>query len=265
MIEIEKTLSNLRVLQDKRRADDEQQRAALGCASCEFGSSKAEACSFFEPQPRAYWRHRVNDLCKHGPRLVQLRQREDELEERRRRLRAAGLAPDEERLRLVVEDRLSETTALRAVRVALKSPAIRWLTLSGGNGCGKTLAAISALAGRGGIYLPAGRLARLPAYGDDGRLTVDDAMSARLLVVDDLAIETTNAHGAAQVEEVIAAREYGAQLTIITTNATAAQLWDRYGSRLQSRLGGERGLFQACRDSDRRSGPKLLGARKTGE
>jgi DNA replication protein DnaC len=151
------------------------------------------------------------------------------------------------------------TQAVGHVADFIARPAERLLLLSGGVGCGKTLAAAHWLAqlprygkasdtpagwnwlsGRAKC-LRASTLTRLNLrYRDEDRDLFDGWKSARWLVIDDLGTES--ADSLSHVEELVDARA-SCGWTVVTTNlpvkaAEQSPFGQRYGARISSRVFG---------------------------
>lgn len=130
------------------------------------------------------------------------------------------------------------------------------LVLAGPVGIGKTVAACKVLVDRVGRYVGAPALTVL-----DGPF--DDAVTAGLLVLDDLGLEHLGDSGwaLARIVELLSARHASKRLTIVSTNlmrrrsmaGQPPQFSERYGARVDDRLND--GLFIGLR------GPSLRGAR----
>ena len=130
------------------------------------------------------------------------------------------------------------------------------LVLSGGTGCGKTVAASMWLMERedayGSMFVSAARLARWPRYDDRemGRL-----LTPNRLVIDDLGSEYADEKGnfLAILDEVIADRHANMRPTVITTNLTKADFKERYKQRIADRI-RESGRFVSLADPSQRPG-----------
>lgn len=173
---------------------------------------------------------------------------------------------------------------LRATQVARKTAALQFaqahaassprrpvLVLSGGVGCGKSVAAafwLLQLARRPIVHLDAGRTwdwRRSPrfmpvsalqgAFGSfdkADRLRVAEAQKASALVLDDLGTEVRNV--SADLVNLISERIRAGLPTCITTNGSQAEVAARYGARFDSRL-AESGEWHACGSTDLRRLP----------
>jgi hypothetical protein len=176
----------------------------------------------------------------------------------RRVLEAAGVPG--RALEVAMSGDLHPTAALAAVAGSAHS-----LILSGGPGCGKTVAAAERIrqhvadpeswgaagepreprfTGAAPVWTSAAQLARADRYRGDavGRFT-----AAPLLVIDDLGVEYVDAKGffASLLDELIDAR-YAAMLpTLMTTNLDAPTFRGRYGERIADRI-RECGRFVGC-------------------
>lgn len=159
---------------------------------------------------------------------------------------------------------LRPTRALQTVRAWLEREDVApVLVLSGGTGCGKTVAAAYALAEqRAGVWRTAPQLCRTfsASFGDQ----VDDqelCLTASMLVVDDVGAELAQQRErmAATLVELLEHRKRSARFmrTVVTTNLNRSAFDGQYGSeRLRSRM-AETGIvaWVETRDPDlRRSG-----------
>lgn len=153
-----------------------------------------------------------------------------------------------------------QTQAMEAVNGFWESswPA---LFLLGGNGCGKTVAACSAIGRnrvdlsarafieapgdlkpwwvwRGAKFMRADRIAALSVLSDEDQATHKQLLATSLLIVDELGIE--DGDGERGIGRLLCDRiSDDGRRTIVTTNLSEANLWQRYGNRLHSRLGPE--------------------------
>lgn len=160
-------------------------------------------------------------------------------EQAERDLDAAGVPRN---LRLSV---LTETPALLSVREA----GWKLRALSGGVGCGKSVAAVSWL-GTSGLFVSALKLARWPRYDDS---EMKRLLESPRLVIDDLGTEFADEKGSflATLEEVITDREAWGRATLITTNMNAAVFKGRYGARITDRLRAAGGFIELAGKSMR--------------
>ena len=127
----------------------------------------------------------------------------------------------------------------------LSSPS---LLMHGGTGLGKThlsLAIASVLLQRGFsvVYDSAGELLhRLERehFGKSGSESSEDSMdtvlSCDLLILDDFGMEFDTSFSRAQIYTIINSRMNARRPIILNTNLTTAQLQERYGDRILSRL-----------------------------
>ena len=135
------------------------------------------------------------------------------------------------------------------------------LILSGGPGCGKSLAACYPIAMTGGLFVSAPDLARLDSdTADDGEQIGDllrRARTAKLLVLDDLGTEHEGATSWAtgRIADLLCTRHERCLTTICTTNLQRrgeGGVAARYGARLDDRLRST-GIFVGI------DGPSLRG------
>lgn len=138
-------------------------------------------------------------------------------------------------VRVVLSGEARDTRAMAAVRAFMASESSA-LVLAGGKGCGKSTAAVWAIAERrAGHFRYAGELAGLSRDDDERRRVT----RAPLLVIDDLGVEYLDDKGwfAAFFDEVIVRRHDNELKTIITTNLPKAKFSARYRSeRVLDRL-----------------------------
>ena len=138
-------------------------------------------------------------------------------------------------VRIVLSGEARDTRAMAAVRAFMASESSA-LVLAGGKGCGKSTAAVWAIAERrAGHFRYAGELAGLSRDDDERRKIT----RAPLLVIDDLGVEYLDDKGwfAAFFDEVIVRRHDNELKTIITTNLPKAKFSARYRSeRVLDRL-----------------------------
>lgn len=172
-------------------------------------------------------------------------------------------------------DRLMELgVEKKTIRAILESgeqtPAIgeimRWannqtpiVILTGGNGCGKTVAACSYLQQhcydmskrayfaapgdmppewkwRGAIFTKADQIATLSAYDHEDQVKHRSLLATSLLVLDELGNE--DGDGERGIGRMLCARiDDDSTRTIVTTNLNDKTILERYGRRLYSRLG----------------------------
>lgn len=134
---------------------------------------------------------------------------------------------------------LLPTTALEAVRSWRAGRIIvPWLALSGGTGCGKSVAAAWMVADCGGMWVRAERLARvfMASFGDqfDEQEQIRDCA---FLVLDDIGSELDAARMTSVLIELLDSRKSRRQATLLTTNLGRAAFKERYGNeRMLSRL-----------------------------
>lgn len=164
---------------------------------------------------------------------------------------------------------LEDTAALVASRGA-----VDFLVLSGGPGCGKTVASVAWIAayvsdpklwgkdaiygsrrpefiGTAPIWITAARLARCDRY-DESYMT--KLLRTPRLVVDDLGGEYLDKGGfyASLLDEIVNERQAESKPTIMTTNLNAEAFKERYGERIIDRI-REGGRFVGCGDHSLRS------------
>lgn len=158
-------------------------------------------------------------------------------EGREARLRAAG-ALDPEAVEAAISSpdscpafpgHAGSEAAARAVETFLADRAARTLFLVGPPGRGKSYAATWSLADRAGVWLSATDV-RVAGW-DDLR---PKAVSARLLVIDDLGRESTE-WAARELADVLELRHNRGLRSIATSNLTLDKLLARYGDRCASR------------------------------
>ena len=147
------------------------------------------------------------------------------------------------------------TMAIDSAVHFLKLPEFRTLVLSGGIGAGKSTSAAWVVAGSRGtaLWLPATTI-NVPAAWNE---VVGRAATVALLVVDDLGREHRSESGWSdeQLADLLCARIEGKpdHRTVVTTNLTASELSDRYGSRFASRMRREDSAFAAIGNIDLRA------------
>jgi DNA replication protein DnaC len=132
------------------------------------------------------------------------------------------------------------------------------LFLLGGNGAGKTFAACSYIARhcvdnsrrgflekpgdmlpwwiwRGAMFMRADRIAALSAISDEDQATLKQLRASSLLIIDELGIE--DGDGERGIGRLLCDRlDNDGRRTIVTSNLSAGNLFQRYGNRLRSRL-----------------------------
>lgn len=162
-------------------------------------------------------------------------------ERRLSRIRACRIPITASDERMLIDDALTETRCLRAVREWLESSDPRpWLFLSGTVGRGKTVAASWALirGNNGSGYISGRELERVftARYGDEIK-TQESVLNAPTLVVDDIGRERDAASMTAALLDVVDYRRSAHDRTIAITNLTRQQFNERYADeRLVSRL-----------------------------
>lgn len=142
----------------------------------------------------------------------------------------------------VVVAGVEPTEATQAVDEWLPSDK-RLLLLSGGVGCGKSVAAAYAIFRARGRWLYAPNITKVASFGDEQAQVMAKLRTAKLLVVDDLGSEfsQTTGWGRTELANLIVDRYEDALRTVITTNLDA-KAWRGYADeRLRDRLGGKFG------------------------
>ncbi len=129
-----------------------------------------------------------------------------------------------------------ETDASRAVTEFLAGPeSLRFLVLSGARGRGKTYAAAVAVWRNGGRYVDAHDLVATGTYGDDAQDWADLAR-VKLLVIDELGAEHSNAAYEANLYALLDRRYRANRRTIAITNLNAPAFRERYAAAGLDRL-----------------------------
>lgn len=139
-------------------------------------------------------------------------------------------------LRLLWSEKVRETEAVLALRATGTTT-----VLSGGPGCGKTVAAASWLftaardSGVRGMWVTGARIARWERYSNR---EMDKLLLPPRLVVDDLGGEFLDDRGSfmALLEELVNERYACERPTVLTTNLNAAAFKARYGERVADRI-----------------------------
>lgn len=146
---------------------------------------------------------------------------------------------DAARHAIIKGDGLLPTTAIEAVRGWRAARiSVPWLALSGGTGCGKSVAAAWMVADCGGMWVRAERLVRVFAasFGDQFE-EQEQIRDCAFLVLDDIGSELDAARMTSVLIELLDSRKSRRQATLLTTNLGRPQFKDRYGNeRLLSRL-----------------------------
>lgn len=174
-------------------------------------------------------------------------------------LEAIGMPPRS--LAVVMAGKLEVTEAMGAA-----DDARDLLVLSGGPGCGKTVAATAWIVGfmrdpanwqaeshearsarfrsRAPVWVTAAKLARWERYDED---KMSELLRTPRLVVDDLGGEYMDKGGfyASLLDEIVNERQAASRPTIFTTNLDAEAFKARYGERIVDRI-REGGRFVAC-------------------
>jgi DNA replication protein DnaC len=164
---------------------------------------------------------------------------EQERSRRTERLRRAGVALRDEVAELCRDSALGATEAVEAVRGWWEDRPTPWLVLSGRTGSGKTVAAASAIADTGGVWMRADDVVRAFSgmFGDPLEKQ-ERAKIAYLLVLDDIGSELDAARMLPALLELIDTRiSARGRPTICTTNLTKKEFAERYANdRLNSRM-----------------------------
>lgn len=174
-------------------------------------------------------------------------EREDAQDKRARNLVRVKPAITVEDVDAIVRDTLVEHPALRTVRLwydtargarpSRDGRPMRFLLLLGQTGRGKTVAASTVLADRGGHYMSAPELHRLSTMrGPAPRNRIEEVHMAGTVVLDDLGAEDADASMEACVWDLVNARQTERKLTILTGNMTRAEFAQRYGERTTRRI-----------------------------
>jgi DNA replication protein DnaC len=120
---------------------------------------------------------------------------------------------------------------------AHQTPRARFLWLTGAVGVGKTVAALWAIAERGGRYVMADDARR--AFGqehDEARALRPRLIDCGLLVVDDVGTARDASEEERALFELLNARQGGRRQTILTGNLSRAEVSERFGGRVISRV-----------------------------
>lgn len=128
-----------------------------------------------------------------------------------------------------------DTDAWRAV-LAWLGTSSTFLVLSGGTGTGKTVAALGALARRGGVMVSSLDVVRAwRNEHDEARMLRSRILDSGFLVLDDLGVESDRDNARTALQELVNARQ-GACRTIITTNLSRASFGSAYDARTLERI-----------------------------
>lgn len=168
-------------------------------------------------------------------KLEEMRSRERERAKASREAVAALELPSRA-VALCWANQVAETEGVLALR---NMPTLT--CLSGGTGCGKTVAAAHWLFRSArdnhirGMWVTAARLARWPRYS---ATDVDRLLKAPRLVVDDLGGEFLDEKGSfmSLFDELVNERYASSRLTVLTTNHNAAAFKARYSERVVDRI-----------------------------
>lgn len=146
---------------------------------------------------------------------------------------------DDVREALVSRNGLRDTASRSAVRVWIDDAQARpWLVLSGGTGCGKSVAAAEYVAEHGALWVRAELLVRVfqANFGDQFEQQ-ELIRDCRDLVLDDIGSEAEPLKMCSVLIEILDARKSRRQRTIVTTNLGKRAFAERYANeRLISRL-----------------------------
>lgn len=124
----------------------------------------------------------------------------------------------------------------------------RCLILSGGVGCGKTSACCAYLIEKEyGMFVDISEI-RNAVYSYDKKF-INEIKKTEILVIDDLGAKTEgdSEFFVSVIDEIVNARHGDELTTLITTNATLAELSKRYGERTADRL-REWGIFFSSKE-----------------
>ena len=167
------------------------------------------------------------------------RQLTEERDERLRRLDASGCRVTDMVRKAIAFELLDDTPARQAIRAWVADPNRKpWLILSGGTGCGKSVAVAEAMARYRGTYARSDDVVRVFSSLWDSADAQKRMREARLLAIDDLGTEFEFERMQPALLELLDARAGGAQpATIVTTNLTRGAMAERYAhERILSRL-----------------------------
>lgn len=132
-----------------------------------------------------------------------------------------------------------QTEALEAARQWLTQKKT-WLTLLGGTGTGKTVAAVWAMRevarqGEPVAFRTASALSRMSGF-NEGAVELERLGRVSLLVVDDVGAEAQTAWGQGLLSELLDVRHQGFRRTILTSNLGQEPFKQRVGERLVDRI-----------------------------
>lgn len=180
-----------------------------------------------------------------------IRERKDAEARAKREEREAADAAERAVLDIGIPERTldavrSDAFASTNATEALSGGPIETVVLSGGVGCGKSVAAawwLLAEEYKRGRWMTAARLARFPRYDTE---EIGKLFKVKRMVLDDLGDEYMDEKGAylSLLDELINERHSGKRQTVITTNLTAEDFKARYGARIADRV-REGGRFVA--------------------
>lgn len=143
-------------------------------------------------------------------------------------------------MRKAIAFELLDSTPARAALEAWAADHNRkpWLILSGGTGCGKSIAVAEAMARYRGMYSRADDIVRTFSSLWDSAAQQRSIRECRLLAIDDLGTEFEPERMQPALLDLLDARAGGAQAgTIVTTNLTRKAMSERYAhERILSRL-----------------------------
>lgn len=146
---------------------------------------------------------------------------------------------------------LKGTEAIKAVREWLNGD-VCFLLLSGDVGCGKTVAAVEAIATHYGRFWRAADASRLGAFGSEAGEELARMRSASLLVLDDLGTEFLADVWHANFDALVDYRYSEKKRTLLTTNLAPELFRERYGTRVADRIRHDGTVFRCGSTSMRR-------------
>lgn len=147
-------------------------------------------------------------------------------------------------MRVVFDGKPEQTDALVRLRKSCeRSPEPIITVLSGGVGCGKSVAAGWWAVTVAARFITAAELSKLSPYEDEGSMV----QKSRNLVIDDLGAEYMDPKGffASNLDALINHRYANDLRTVVTTNIERPNFRPRYGDRIADRI-KEAGAFLEC-------------------